>query len=160
VPTMTPISQFASTVMTKDPYAEKRLQALPEIDNGAPALVYPEISRDVLDGKVDEKMFGFRAMTLSGVPREALFRSSWNRIRGGQAQNDGKERGDLGTVLEDVPFSKFAEVMDGFGVRVTRPEDTRPVLEKACDSGKLALVVIVIDREKYSSGTMNQPIYK
>ncbi|MSP98620.1 MAG: hypothetical protein EXR29_15675 [Betaproteobacteria bacterium] len=61
-------------------------------------------------------------------------------------------------MLEDVRFDLFAQAMGGFGFRVTRPEEIRPALEKARDSGRPALVDVVIDREKYSSGTQNQTI--
>jgi len=59
-----------------------------------------------------------------------------------------------------VRFDRLAEAMGGFGIRVTRPEDIRPALEKAREAGKPALVDVVIDREKYSSGTQNQTMYK
>ena len=35
--------------------------------------------------------------------------------------------------------------MGGFGIRVTKPEEIRPSLEKARDSGMPALVDVVID---------------
>jgi acetolactate synthase-1/2/3 large subunit len=50
--------------------------------------------------------------------------------------------------------------MGGFGIRVTKPEDIRPALEKARDSGMPALVDVVINRDVYSSGTSNQTMYK
>jgi acetolactate synthase-1/2/3 large subunit len=50
--------------------------------------------------------------------------------------------------------------MGGVGIRVTKPEEIRPALESARDSGRPALVDVVIDRDVYSSGTMNQTMYK
>jgi acetolactate synthase-1/2/3 large subunit len=72
----------------------------------------------------------------------------------------GKERGDIGNVLEDVRFDKLGEAWGGLGIRVTDPDQIRPALEKARDSGKPAIVDVAIDREIYSSGTMNQTMYK
>jgi acetolactate synthase-1/2/3 large subunit len=66
----------------------------------------------------------------------------------------------VGNVLADVRFDRFAEAMGGVGIRVTKPEDIRPALENARDSGRPALVDVMIDREVYSSGTMNQTMYK
>ena len=86
--------------------------------------------------------------------------ASWNQIRFGQARKYGKERGDVGNVLEDVRFDKFAEAMGGVGIRVTKPGDIRGALERARDSGRPALVDVVINREIYSSGTQNQTMYK
>lgn len=48
----------------------------------------------------------------------------------------------------------------GFGTRVTQPDEIHPALQKARNSGRPALVDVVINREVYSSGTMNQTMYK
>lgn len=129
----------------------------------ASKLAQPE--RDVVT------LFGDCAFTLTGfdfitmVHRKLPFvgvignNASWNQIRFGQ-ERKYPGRGDIGNVVGDVRFDRLAEAMGGFGVRVTKPEDIRPALEKARDSGKPALVDVVIDREKYSSGTMNQTMYK
>jgi acetolactate synthase I/II/III large subunit len=63
-------------------------------------------------------------------------------------------------VVGDVRFDHLAQAMGGFGIRVTKPEDIRPALEKARDSGMPALVDVVINRDVYSSGTSNQTMYK
>lgn len=117
-------------------------------------------------------LFGDGSFGLTGFDFETMVRnklafvgvignnSSWNQIRCGQARKYGKERGDVGNILEDVRFDKFAEAMGGYGIRVTKPGDIRPALEKARDSGRPALVDVVINREVYSSGTMNQTMYK
>ncbi len=117
-------------------------------------------------------LFGDGSFGLTGFDFETMVRNklafvgvignnaSWNQIRFGQARKYGKERGDVGNVLADVRFDRFAEAMGGVGIRVTKPEDLRPALEKARDSGRPALVDVIIDREVYSSGTMNQTMYK
>jgi acetolactate synthase I/II/III large subunit len=129
----------------------------------ASKLAQPE--RDVVvlygDGSFGLTGFDFETMVRNKLPYVGVIgnNASWNQIRYGQeAKYPG--RGDIGNVLADVRFDKFAEAMGGFGVRVTRPEEIRPALEAARNSGKPALVDVVIDRDVYSGGTMNQTMYK
>lgn len=129
----------------------------------ASKFVQPE--RDVVvlygDGSFGLRGFDFETMVGNKLPYVGVIgnNASWNQIRyGHEAKYPG--RGDVGNVVADVRFDRFAEAMGGFGVRVTRPEEIRPALEKACDSDKPALVDVVIDREVYSGGTMNQTMYK
>ncbi len=130
----------------------------------ASKLAQPE--RDVVvlfgDGSFGLTGFDFETMVRNKLPFVGVIgnNSSWNQIRYGQARKYGQERGDVGNLLADVRFDKFAEAMGGFGMRVTRPEEIRPALERARDSGRPALVDVVIDREVYSSGSMNQTMYK
>lgn len=129
----------------------------------ASKLAQPERDVVVLFGDCSFTLTGFDFIT--AVHRKLPFvgvignNSSWNQIRFGQ-ERKYPGRGDIGNVVGDVRFDRLAEAMGGFGVRVTRPEDIRPALEKARDSGKPALVDVVINREVYSSGTMNQTMYK
>jgi acetolactate synthase-1/2/3 large subunit len=116
-------------------------------------------------------LFGDCSFTLTGfdfitmVHRKLPFvgvignNSSWNQIRFGQ-ERKYPGRGDIGNVVGDVRFDHLAQAMGGFGIRVTKPEDIRPALEKARDSGLPALVDVVINRDVYSSGTSNQTMYK
>jgi acetolactate synthase-1/2/3 large subunit len=130
----------------------------------ASKLTQPE--RDVVvlfgDGAFGLTGFDFETMVRNKLPFVGVIgnNASWNQIRYGQAVKYGKERGDIGNVLDDVRFDKFAEAMGGVGIRVTKPEEIRPALEKARASGKPALVDVVINREVYSKGTMNQTMYK
>jgi acetolactate synthase-1/2/3 large subunit len=130
----------------------------------ASKLLQPE--RDVVvlfgDGSFGLTGFDFETMVRNKLPFVGVIgnNASWNQIRYGQAMKYGKERGDVGNVIADVRFDKFAEAMGGFGIRVTEPSQIRPALEKARNAGVPALVDVVIDREVYSSGTMNQTMYK
>jgi acetolactate synthase I/II/III large subunit len=129
----------------------------------ASKLAQPERDVCVLFGDCSFTLTGFDFIT--AVHKKLPFvgvignNSSWNQIRYGQ-ERKYPGRGDVGNVVGDVRFDKLAEAMGGFGIRVTKPEDIRPALEKARDSGKPALVDVVINREVYSSGTMNQTMYK
>jgi acetolactate synthase I/II/III large subunit len=129
----------------------------------ASKLAQPERDVVVLFGDCSFTLTGFDFIT--AVHRKLPFvgvignNSSWNQIRYGQ-ERKYPGRGDIGNVVGDVRFDQLAEAMGGFGIRVTKPEDIRPALEKARDSGKPALVDVVINRDVYSSGTMNQTMYR
>jgi len=129
----------------------------------ASKLAQPKRDVVVLYGDCSFTLTGFDFITM--VHRKLPFvgvignNSSWNQIRFGQ-ERKYPGRGDIGNVVGDVRFDHLAQAMGGFGIRVTRPEDIRPALEKARDSGLPALVDVVINRDVYSSGTSNQTMYK
>ena len=68
--------------------------------------------------------------------------SHMNQIRYGQIQKYGRERGDVGNKLGDVPYSKFAEMLGGYGEEVREASQIRPALERARDSIRGQLVEI------------------
>jgi acetolactate synthase-1/2/3 large subunit len=129
----------------------------------ASRLAQPE--RDVVvlygDGSFGLTGFDFETMVRNKLAYVGVIgnNASWNQIRYGQEMKY-PGRGDVGNVVADVRFDRFAQAMGGFGVRVTRPEEIRPALEAARNCGKPALVDVVIDRDVYSAGTMNQTMYK
>jgi acetolactate synthase I/II/III large subunit len=129
----------------------------------ASKLAQPKRDVCVLFGDCSFTLTGFDFIT--AVHRKLPFvgvignNSSWNQIRFGQ-ERKYPGRGDVGNVVGDVRFDRLAEAMGGFGIRVTKPDEIRPALEKARDSGKPALVDVVINRDVYSSGTSNQTMYK
>jgi acetolactate synthase-1/2/3 large subunit len=51
----------------------------------------------------------------------------------------------VGVDFVDVRYDKIAEAMGGFGIRVKKPSDIAPALQKAKDSGLPAVLDIVID---------------
>ena len=55
-------------------------------------------------------------------------------------------------LTEPVDFSQVAKAYGGFGVRVERPEDIADALKEAFDSGKPAIVDVVVDRGTNGSG--------
>jgi hypothetical protein len=122
----------------------------------ASKFVQPE--RDVVvlygDGSFGLTGFDFETMVRNKLAYVGVIgnNASWNQIRYGQELKYAG-RGDVGNVVADVRFDRFADAMGGFGVRVTQPEDIRPALEQARASGKPALVDVVIDRDVYSGGT-------
>jgi len=86
--------------------------------------------------------------------------AAWNQIRYGQISKYGVERGDTANLLAATRYDLVAEALGGYGECVTEPADIRPSLERARASGKPACVNVMIDPNVYSSGTMNQTMYK
>jgi acetolactate synthase-1/2/3 large subunit len=117
-------------------------------------------------------LFGDGALSLTGWDFETMVRfdlpfigvvgnnSYMNQIRYGQIQKYGKERGDIGNKLGDVPYDKFAQILGGYGEEVREPSQIRPALERARESGKPALINVWIDQNAFAPGTMNQTMYK
>ena len=86
--------------------------------------------------------------------------AAWNQIRYGQIAKYGEARGDVANLLAPTRYDKVVEALGGYGEHVTEPKDIRPALERARASGKPACVNVMIDPNVYSSGTMNQTMYK
>jgi thiamine pyrophosphate-dependent acetolactate synthase large subunit-like protein len=119
--------------------------------------------------------FGDGAFTLTGWDFETCVRfelpflgvignnSAMNQIRCGQINKYGPERGDVGNLLGDVPFEKFAQMLGGYGEEVREPGQIRPALLRAREAvagGVPALVNIWVDRDVFAPGTRNQTMYK
>jgi len=90
--------------------------------------------------------------------------SSMNQIRYGQIAKYGEQRGNVGNKLGDVPFSKFGEMLGGYGEEVRDPNEIQPALLRAREavksSGKSAVVNIWVDPDEYAPGTKAQTMYK
>ncbi len=86
--------------------------------------------------------------------------AAWNQIRYGQIARYGVERGDTANLLAATRYDRIVEALGGHGEHVEQPRDIRPALERARASGLPACVNVPIDPKVYSSGTMNQTMYK
>jgi acetolactate synthase I/II/III large subunit len=90
--------------------------------------------------------------------------SAMNQIRYGQIAKYGEQRGNVGNLLGDVPFSKFAEMLGGYGEEVRDPAEIGPALRRARESvvksGKSAVINIWVDPNEYAPGTKAQTMYK
>ena len=81
----------------------------------ASKLVHPD--KEVLcyygDGSFGMTAFDMETANRFGAPYVAVIgnNSAMNQIRYGQISKYGEERGDVGNLLGDVPFSKFAEML-------------------------------------------------
>ena len=101
-----------------------------------------------------------------GAPYLAVIgnNSHMNQIRFGQITKYGEERGNVGNKLGDVPFSKFGEMIDGYGEEVTEANQIQPALQRAREAiaktGCCAVVNVWVDPDEYAPGTKAQTMYK
>jgi acetolactate synthase-1/2/3 large subunit len=86
--------------------------------------------------------------------------AAWNQLRYGQVERYGRQKGDVANILAPLRYDRIVEAMDGYGEYVTEPDRIRPALERARNSGKASLINAMVDRDVFSSGTMNQTMYK
>ncbi|MER7082722.1 acetolactate synthase-1/2/3 large subunit [Saccharopolyspora kobensis] len=117
-------------------------------------------------------LFGDGAFSLTGWDFETMVRfglpfigivgnnSSMNQIRYGQIAKYGADRGRIGNTLGDVEYSKFAQMLGGYGEEVREPGEIGPALRRARESGKPSLINVWVDPDVYAPGTMNQTMYK
>lgn len=134
----------------------------------AAKLVNP--GKDVLcyygDGAFGMTAFDMETANRFGAPYLAVIgnNSAMNQIRYGQIAKYGEERGDVGNLLGNVPFSKFGEMLGGYGEEVTEPAEIGPALRRGRDAvrstGKSAVINIWVDPDEYAPGTKAQTMYK
>ena len=134
----------------------------------ASKLVHPD--KEVLcyygDGSFGMTAFDMETANRFGAPYIAVIgnNSAMNQIRYGQLSKYGDERGNVGNLLGDVPFSKFAEMLGGYGEEVHDCREIAPALRRARESvrtsGKSAVVNIWVDAGEWAPGTKRQTMYK
>jgi acetolactate synthase-1/2/3 large subunit len=114
------------------------------------------------DGTFSLTGWDFETMVRFGLPFIGVVgnNSHMNQIRYGQIQKYGPEKGNVGNKLGDVHYSKFAQMLGGYGEEVYEAGQIRPALERARESGKPSLINVWIDPDAYAPGTMNQTMYK
>jgi acetolactate synthase-1/2/3 large subunit len=127
-------------------------------------------SKEVLcyygDGSFGMTAFDMETANRFGVPYIGVIgnNSAMNQIRYGQLAKYGEQRGNVGNLLGDVPFSKFAEMLGGYGEEVHDPAQIAPALQRARESvrklKKCAVVNIWVDPREWAPGTKNQTMYK
>ncbi len=118
------------------------------------------------DGSFGMTAFDMETANRFGVPYIAVIgnNSAMNQIRYGQLAKYGEQRGNVGNLLGDVPFGKFAEMLGGYGEEVRDPAMIAPALKRARESvqrlRKSAVINIWVDPREYAPGTKNQTMYK
>ena len=79
-------------------------------------------------------------------------------------QNTELNVGILVTSLETCPFSRFGEMIGGYGEEVQEADQIQPALRRAREAiaktGKCAVVNVWIDPNEYAPGTKAQTMYK
>jgi acetolactate synthase-1/2/3 large subunit len=134
----------------------------------AAKLAHPQ--REVLcyygDGAFAMTAFDMETANRFNAPYIAVIgnNSAMNQIRYGQIAKYGKDRGDVGNLLGDVPYSQFAHMLGGYGEEVREPGEIAPALLRAREAvkstGKSAVINIWVDPNEYAPGTKNQTMYK
>ena len=118
------------------------------------------------DGAFGMTSFDMETAQRFGAPYLAVIgnNSAMNQIRYGQLAKYGQERGDIGNKLGDVPFSKFGEMIGGYGEEVHEAREIQPALLRAREAiaktGKCAVVNVWVDPNEYAPGTKAQTMYK
>ena len=134
----------------------------------ASGLAHPD--KEVLcyygDGSFGMTAFDMETANRFGAPYIAVIgnNSAMNQIRYGQLSKYGEERGNVGNLLGDVPFSKFAEMLGGYGEEVRDCNKIAPALQRAREavgsSGRSAVINIWVDPSEWAPGTKRQTMYK
>lgn len=118
------------------------------------------------DGSFGMTAFDMETANRFGVPYLAVIgnNSAMNQIRYGQISKYGEQRGNVGNLLGDVPFGKFAEMLGGYGEEVREASKIAGALQRGRESiaktGKSAVINIWVDPREYAPGTKNQTMYK
>ena len=118
------------------------------------------------DGAFGMTAFDMETAQRFGAPYLAVIgnNSAMNQIRYGQLAKYGEERGDVGNKLGDVPFSKFGDMIGGYGEEVTEASQIQPAMQRAREAisktGKCAVVNVWVDPNEYAPGTKAQTMYK
>ncbi len=118
------------------------------------------------DGSFGMTAFDMETANRFGAPYIAVIgnNSAMNQIRYGQLSKYGEERGNVGNLLGEVPFSRFAEMLGGYGEEVTDCREIGPALGRARESvrnsGKSAVVNVWVDAGEWAPGTKRQTMYK
>lgn len=76
----------------------------------------------------------------------------WGMIRHSQGLKFGGEK-RLATELGDVDYHKMVEAMGGYAERITKPEEIKPALKRAFDSGKVSLINVMTHPDIISPGS-------
>jgi thiamine pyrophosphate-dependent acetolactate synthase large subunit-like protein len=134
----------------------------------AAKLAHPE--KEVLcyygDGSFGMTAFDMETANRFGAPYLAVVgnNSAMNQIRYGQLAKYGEQRGNVANKLGDVPFSKFAEMLGGYGEEVREPGEVGPALRRGREAvrsdGRSAVINIWVDPNEYAPGTKAQTMYK
>jgi acetolactate synthase I/II/III large subunit len=128
------------------------------------------------DGSFGMTAFDMETANRFGAPYLAVIgnNSAMNQIRYGQITKYGEQRGNVGNLLGDIPFGKFAEMLGGYGEEVRDPGQIQSALltilgdlaalrrgrEAIAKTGKSAVINIWVDPREYAPGTKNQTMYK
>jgi thiamine pyrophosphate-dependent acetolactate synthase large subunit-like protein len=163
------VTMSASSIQPRQPGQWLDPGPLGTLGVGTPFAIAAKVARPQCDVLI---LFGDGAFGCTGFDYDTLIRfnlpvvgvvgnnAAWNQIRFGQIDKYGPERGDIANLLAPTRYDRVIEALGGHGEHVTEPAQIRPALERARESGKPALVNVMLDPNVFSSGTRNQTMYK
>ncbi|MCI0838758.1 MAG: acetolactate synthase, partial [Chloroflexi bacterium] len=101
------------------------------------------------DGAFGLNGFDFDTFVRFNIPVVSVVGNDrqWGQITVGQRAMYGKDRVVASMLGDDCRYDKIVEGMGGHGEFVTKPEDIRPAIQRALDSGKPACVNVIMDQE-------------
>ena len=107
------------------------------------------------DGSVGFNFMEFHTAIRNNIPIVVVVANDtlWGMIAHSQQLRMGHNIKD-GTELGMVHYEKLVEALGGFGAFVEKPEDIRPALEAAFNSGKVACVNVMVDPSIISPGSV------
>lgn len=110
------------------------------------------------DGAFSMTAFDMETANRFKVPYLAVIgnNSAMNQIRYAQLTRYG-DQGVVGTLLSDLSYGKFAEMMGGYGEEVRNPADIASALQRGREAvartGKCAVINIWVDPQEWAPGT-------
>ncbi|HUF54657.1 MAG TPA: thiamine pyrophosphate-binding protein [Dehalococcoidia bacterium] len=113
--------------------------------------VYPD-KRIIMvngDGAFGLNGFDFDTFVRFGIPVVSVVGNDrqWGQITVGQRAMYGKDRVVASMLGDNCRYDRIVEGMGGHGEYVTKPEEIRPAIQRAIDSGKPACVNVIMDQE-------------
>ena len=108
------------------------------------------------DGSFGLNGMEYEAAARQGIPFVGVMGNdgAWTQIRRGQAQLFGAERLPA-TSLAFTRYDRMVEELGGHGEYVERPEEIRPAIDRALESGKPALVNVKIGVSSFREGAIS-----
>jgi acetolactate synthase-1/2/3 large subunit len=98
--------------------------------------------------------FGFNGMEYESAVRQDLpfvgvvgNDGAWGEVKAFHEKVYGAVGMVAQDLTQDVCYEGMVEALGGYGERVDRPDDIRPALDRAADSGVPALVNVILDRD-------------
>ena len=101
------------------------------------------------DGAFGLNGFDFDTFVRFNIPVVSVVGNDrqWGQIVVGQRAMYGKDRVAASMLGDNCRYDKIVEGMGGHGEYVTAPEEIRPAIQRALDSGKPACVNVIMDQE-------------
>ena len=101
------------------------------------------------DGAFGLNGFDFDTFVRFNIPVVSVIGNDrqWGQILVGQRAMYGKDRIIATTLGDNCRYDKIVEAMGGHGEFVTEPDQIRPAIQRALDSGKPACVNVIMDQE-------------